>query len=280
LKLQSKKWHCPYCPQDSTRHWNIVTHIKRKHDGRGEPIENGNLRQSVNPGFPISKVKPAEDMTPPTSYDTYNRPYTNHASKSSKGDEDMIDKWYQIVTEQQEKEHKIKTIKEFYSRYPDAPMPISNIDSSILPIKKMLEQSLTRISCQNEPKNNPSSQIHGQKALRTYLTYTRPKIASQNTGSNSPLIAFPSYNRDTHPQSIQSMSWNHDDKYNNRSGTVKIHEVDYRGFKVTMTVKYNCLGDVIDMWVTDGLYEYLSQRERHRQKRLQEYSSSRLFLPG
>ena len=133
-----KKWHCPYCPQNSARHWNIVVHIKRAHGGIGEPIENGNLSQSVNPGFPGSNGKPAEDMKPPNSYNRYNRPYTNHASKSSKGNEDIIDKMHQTVIELQEKERKMNTIKEFYRRYPDAPMPIPNVDSGNLPIKNML----------------------------------------------------------------------------------------------------------------------------------------------
>jgi hypothetical protein len=32
------KWHCPYCSQTSSRHGNLKVHIKRKHQGIGEPI--------------------------------------------------------------------------------------------------------------------------------------------------------------------------------------------------------------------------------------------------
>jgi hypothetical protein len=238
-------------------------HIKRAHGGIGEPIESGNLTQSANPGLPDSKGKPAEDMKPPSLYNPYNRPYTNHASKSSKGSEDIIDKMFQTVIEQEEKVRKVITIIEFYRRYPNAPRLIPNLGCTDFPIKKMLEQSSPKISCQNEPKNNPSSQIQGQKALLTYLTYTRHEIASQNTGANSPLVAFPSHNRDTHPQFTQPVPQKHDDKYNNRRGIVKKDDVDERGFKITWTLTYNDMGDLIDAWVTDGLYEYLEERQRH-----------------
>jgi hypothetical protein len=84
------------------------------------------LSQRLNPGFLSGNGKPVEDMKPPNSYNGYNRPYTNHASKSSKGDEDIIDKMFQFITEWEEKERKINKIKEFCRRYPDASMQIPN----------------------------------------------------------------------------------------------------------------------------------------------------------
>jgi len=268
LKLpRIKKWLCPYCSQDSARHWNAAVHINRKHGGVGEPIENGNLSQSVNPGFPGSNGKPAEDMKVPNSYNRYNRPYTNHARKTSRGNEDIIDKTYQTVTELQEKEHKINTIKEFYRRYPDAPMPISNIDSGILAVKNMLEQSLPKFYCHNGHNDNPSPQMPGHE--------NRNKTVSQKTGSNGSLVASPSQNRNGDPQSIQPVHVNYGDKDYSGIRIVKKDDVDNRGFKVTWTLKYNCMGDLMDFWVTDGLYEYLSERQRRRKKRLQEeYLSS------
>jgi hypothetical protein len=38
-KTRRKQWKCPHCPQTSSRHWNVVVHIKRRHDGIGSPIE-------------------------------------------------------------------------------------------------------------------------------------------------------------------------------------------------------------------------------------------------
>lgn len=274
---KAKKWQCPHCPQDSPRHWNAVVHIRRKHGGVGDPVEKEKMSQHASL-YSSGDGRLTQNVKHQSSYNRSNYLYTNHANKDSKGDEDIIDKMYQTVTDLQEKEHKINTIKEFYRRYPDAPMPMPNVASGNLPIKNMLEQCLPKIAFQNEhkpnPKNNPSSQIQGQKALLTYLTNTRHKIASQNTGANSPLVAFPSHNRDTHPQFTQPVPRKHDDKHNNRRGIVKIDDVDDRGFKITWTLIYNSMGDIMDFSVTDGLYEYLSEQERRRKKRLQEYSSS------
>jgi hypothetical protein len=31
-------WHCPHCSQTSSRRWNLMTHIGRKHQGIGQPV--------------------------------------------------------------------------------------------------------------------------------------------------------------------------------------------------------------------------------------------------
>jgi hypothetical protein len=41
LTGKKEDWLCPHCPQRSHRHWNIKTHIKRKHDATGQPIKTG-----------------------------------------------------------------------------------------------------------------------------------------------------------------------------------------------------------------------------------------------
>jgi hypothetical protein len=38
LGRQKANWHCPHCLQASSRHWNLKTHIRRKHQGIGQPI--------------------------------------------------------------------------------------------------------------------------------------------------------------------------------------------------------------------------------------------------
>jgi hypothetical protein len=37
-----KKLRCPCCPQTSSRHWNLKTHIKRHHGGVGDPLKAEN----------------------------------------------------------------------------------------------------------------------------------------------------------------------------------------------------------------------------------------------
>jgi hypothetical protein len=39
MSKSKAKWHCPHCSQASSRHWNLKTHIRRKHQGIGHPIE-------------------------------------------------------------------------------------------------------------------------------------------------------------------------------------------------------------------------------------------------
>ena len=38
MSRSRQKWHCPHCSQTSSRHWNLKTHIGRKHQGIGQPI--------------------------------------------------------------------------------------------------------------------------------------------------------------------------------------------------------------------------------------------------
>ena len=61
------------------------------------------------------------------------------------------------------------------------------------------------------------------------------------------------------------MPKNYDDNGDDYSGIVivKKDDIDKWGFKVTYTLKYNSLGDVIDAYVTGGLYSYLLKRQRH-----------------
>ncbi len=51
----NKKWQCPHCPQDSTRHWNVVVHIRRKH-GFGDPAEKKDSAQAGGPSFHPDKA--------------------------------------------------------------------------------------------------------------------------------------------------------------------------------------------------------------------------------
>jgi hypothetical protein len=156
-------------------------------------------------------------MKPPNSYNRYNHPYTNHARESSRGDEDIVDKMHQTVIEMEEKESKIRQIKDFYRRYPDAPMPMPNVASGNLPIKNMLEQNLPKISFQsgasNNNNNNPSPKMQDNDDDRT-------KIASQETAGNDPQAAFPRSNRQSHARSIQPVLINHNDNDDDRNKIV------------------------------------------------------------
>ena len=109
---------------------------------------------------------------------------------------------------------KIRKIKEFCCRNPDAPVLIPSIDTSILPTKNMLEQCLQKISFQsgasNNNNNNPSPKMQDNDDDRN-------KIASQETAGNDPKAAFPRGNRHSYPRSIQPVLINHDDNDDDRN---------------------------------------------------------------
>jgi hypothetical protein len=100
-----RKWHCPYCSQDSPQHWNLKIHIKRRHSGIGEPIDDDEDKEFRDrKGY---------------QFFSYNHPYgVNDLSLGSQQgrkekEQDMIEVIYQIVIEQKEKLRKIKEIKSF-----------------------------------------------------------------------------------------------------------------------------------------------------------------------
>jgi hypothetical protein len=115
-----RKWHCPYCSQDSSRHWNLKMHIKRQHNGRGEPIDE-------------EVAKEFQDKRGYQFY-SYNQPYGVNVNDMSLGsrqrkekEQDIIELIYQIVIEQKEKLRKIKEIKSFFNElYSSSPSPSSS----------------------------------------------------------------------------------------------------------------------------------------------------------
>ncbi len=51
--MKRELWFCPNCSQTSTRHWNVKTHIKRKHGSR-QPIRRN---QRVYPDTPNPLIR-------------------------------------------------------------------------------------------------------------------------------------------------------------------------------------------------------------------------------
>lgn len=114
-----RKWHCPYCSQDSSRHWNLKMHIKRQHNGRGEPIDE----------------EVAKEFQDKRGYQffSYNQPYGVNVNDMSLGsrqrkekEQDIIELIYQIVIEEKEKLRKIKEIKSFFNELYSSYSPSSS----------------------------------------------------------------------------------------------------------------------------------------------------------
>jgi hypothetical protein len=117
MSKAKRKWHCPYCSQDSSRHWNLKVHIKRWHNGIGEPLDEEQAKEFKN--------------RTSSQFFSYNQPYSlNDLPRGSLGKEkkpDIIDELYQIVKENKEKLRKIMEIKGFFNE-------LSSLSSSAQPV--------------------------------------------------------------------------------------------------------------------------------------------------
>lgn len=69
-----------------------------------------------------------------------------------------------------------------------------------------------------------------------FVTELEESGTSQEIGANSPLVSFPSHNRDSDPQSTQPVSTNYDD---NDDIVIVKDDVDQYGFRVKWTLKYS-----------------------------------------
>jgi hypothetical protein len=99
-----KKWCCLRCSQRSARNWNLKVHIKRRHNGIGEPIDEEEFNKIKN------------KMSNQFLYNNQSYSVDDLLVGSWKGKEkeqDIIDVMYQVIIERKEKLRKIKEIKSF-----------------------------------------------------------------------------------------------------------------------------------------------------------------------
>jgi hypothetical protein len=176
-----RKWHCPRCSRDSSRHWNMKVHIKRKHSGVGEPIDEEAKEFKEKRGH---------------QFFSYNQPYSvNDLSMRNRlGKEkepDIIDVMYQVVMEFKEKFRKIMEIKGFLnelsslssSQQPGITSGLSQtpiiepiIPSPVTtnPLQPTPPISASAVSSQEQKKQN----INSLTAL-AYLFYTSTFMAEE-----------------------------------------------------------------------------------------------------
>jgi hypothetical protein len=103
-------WKCSNCDQSSTRRWNLETHIKRKHEGVGYPI---NLDSRDNPPsptqFPISKYNDYKAKSHRTNYFSGAQIRKPGGSNVLKNSFDFVDDFYESV-------RKFTVVKDFFSQ--------------------------------------------------------------------------------------------------------------------------------------------------------------------
>jgi hypothetical protein len=107
-----KKWQCPYCPQDSARHWNIVVHIGRMHGGLGDPVEKGDPNQAEK-SFSSDPNRQNKNRKYPFNRNDSILHSTNHVvtDRANESFGDTIDYVYRFLTEIEEKKYKMGEIK-------------------------------------------------------------------------------------------------------------------------------------------------------------------------
>jgi hypothetical protein len=111
---KNKKWQCPRCSRRSSRRWNIVVHIRRKHGGVGLPINIENFSWSRS--TPFSNLEGTHIARRPSPTYNFNRSSINYSNPAGKDKGDMIDEMHQMLTEIEKRRRKWEEIIEIVSK--------------------------------------------------------------------------------------------------------------------------------------------------------------------
>jgi hypothetical protein len=133
MSRSKQKWHCPHCSQTSSRHWNLKTHIERKHQGIGQPIEEDGMH-SIATSNAVMQFTPHMMMSLHNNNNNYELNHQIHPNSFSRSlylrkeediskKRDAVDEWLEFwrpMTQRMKKIQEIKnTINEFFS-YPSS----------------------------------------------------------------------------------------------------------------------------------------------------------------
>jgi hypothetical protein len=125
-----RNWCCPNCRQTSSRHWNLKTHIERRHHRIGQPILEDKWHSTPNTTSSLATMHFIPGMMSlqnNNNYDLNHQRYTQTFSASpysKKGDdtskkrdpvEECLEFWRRIAQQIKEIQEIKKTIDEFFS---------------------------------------------------------------------------------------------------------------------------------------------------------------------
>ena len=163
-----KSWKCPQCPQNSARHWNLVTHIRRQHRGVGQPINKGIPSRGRN----LVRTH----INYPDPYNS-SRNSINYHKQAIRGDGDIIDDTYRFFTEMEEKRRKLEKINEIASNFLPVPIQTPHTDSSAISLKDMVLG----------PPITPSQvNPHPKASVQTYITSNKTTIQKTSREKSLP----------------------------------------------------------------------------------------------
>jgi hypothetical protein len=134
LITKEKGWFCPHCPQTCPRRWNLKIHIKRKHNGIGDPLEAG--------------------LTSTNSTTSRFAPHTGVSSRKEeqqrpKKQIDLVDEMHETLRKMVEEKKKIIEIQEFRRQlFPSIQQPtiLGDIPIGSIPLPSFSDWSSLTIS--------------------------------------------------------------------------------------------------------------------------------------
>ena len=227
---RNKKWQCPHCSLSSSRRWNLVVHIRRKHGGVGQPIDKENSSGSRN--TPFSNLDGTHiDRRPSPTYN-FNRSSINYSNQASKDNGDMIDEMHQMLTEIEKRRRKWEEIIEIVRKYQPFPIQTPYTDVSNATIKDKEKTVPQNIPRQDKPHSHDVPvQTHNYG-----IGITSQKTKTENAPQDIPA----GQNRETNRWSIRTEYLvNRDERYMGRKSSAK----GKHGFR-----KLDMFGNIIDMY--------------------------------
>src|SRR5215208_5750517 len=181
MSRSRQKWHCPHCSQTSSRHWNLKTHIVRKHQGTGQPIgEDGT--HSITMSNAAIQFIPDMMMSLQNNNNNYDMNHQVHPNSSSSRSSylrkeedtpkkrDVLDEileFWRPMTQKMKEIMEIKnTINEFFSYSSSFQQPSIITGLGQTPIIEPIIPPVTRTASQRTPPASaPSPQQQEQKKM-------------------------------------------------------------------------------------------------------------------
>lgn len=173
-------WKCSNCDQESSRRWNLETHIKRKHDGLGEPINSGNSgRDFISTQVGVYNGYKDYQYQNNGKLNTFKPPFRK-SKKSLKESLGFVDEIYDLI-------HKFSEVKEFINH--NSPSKNQFVFPLTLPSRGLSFPSLTQLQYSPialPPIHSPSMcnviAYRGYVCSTCFMKYINPVYGLENTG--------------------------------------------------------------------------------------------------
>jgi hypothetical protein len=217
-----KKWQCPHCPQDSTRHWNVVVHIRRKH-GFGDPAEKRDSDQADAFYFHADKTNKNREH----SQDHHDNNRYTIGYKTGRGNNDfgdIVDYVYRFLTEIEEMRYKMGEINRIADKHNSSMtpkwIPSMNYDRQAFP--NAIHAWLSNLTKNNRSAEQGHSNANAAATSNQEIKKTSHDLFPSDEEDNTQQLSS-----SVHPASSGDQGW-----------------IKKEGWKV----KYDMYGNVLDAY--------------------------------